>query len=100
MAYLRFLLIIIKAPGLTVPVDGQCGSSCGGGPKCYSFLNEALQATGVKRTALDCAISTCSPIASHCQEQCYAFGQPTLNPSTPKSFSKDFLNATDTLQRS
>jgi hypothetical protein len=30
MTYLRFLLIKVKASGLTVPVNGQCGSSCGG----------------------------------------------------------------------
>lgn len=30
MTYLRFLLIKVKASGLTVPVNGQCGSSCEG----------------------------------------------------------------------
>ena len=97
VAHLRLLLIIIKAPGLTVPIDGQCGSSCGGGPKCHWVLTASNRrgssGDGSEKKTLGLHHQLLLPHHQPQQEQCSAPSQPTRNPWTPKSFGKDFLNA-------
>lgn len=98
VTYLRLLLIVIQAPGLTVPIDGQCGSSCGGGPQCYSLLmtsnRKGSSSDRSEKKTLKLHHQLLLTHHQPQQEQCSALSQPGLNPWTPKSFGKDFLNAT------